>query len=78
MLHDEFLYFIEHQDELVTHYQGRYIVIKDRRVIGDYDSEWQAYVETQKAHALGTFLIQKCEAGRSAYSITLHPQLNPA
>lgn len=78
MLHDEFLYFITHQDELVQRYRGKYIVIKDKAVIGAYTSEWQAYTDTQKAHTLGTFLIQKCDDGASAYTITLHPQLTPA
>lgn len=78
MLHDEFLYFINNQDELVRRYRGKYIVIKGQTVIGEYRSEWDAYSETQKKHELGTFLIQKCEAGPSAYTVVLRPAAVPA
>lgn len=73
MLHDEFIYFINNQDELVRKHRGKYIVIKDRRVIGEYASEWAAYTESQKQHELGTFLIQKCEPGPAAYTVVLRP-----
>lgn len=78
MLHDEFIYFIDNQDELVRKHRGKYIVIKDRRVIGVYASEWDAYTESQKQHELGTFLIQKCEPGPSAYTVVLRPVAIPA
>jgi Family of unknown function (DUF5678) len=68
MLHDELKYFIDHQDELVKQYKDKYIVIKDQRVIGAYDSEFEAYNVTKEQHALGTFLIQKCEPGASVYT----------
>lgn len=78
MLHDEFEFFIQNQERLVRRYDGQFIVIKNQEVIGSYPSEWKAYTETVKAHALGTFLIQKCEPGPSAYMVHLHPQIVPA
>lgn len=78
MLHDEFLYFIRNQDELVKRYPGQFIVIKDQKVVSQHASRLEAYVEAQKAYPLGTFLIQKCEPGQSAYTIILQPQLAPA
>ena len=78
MLHDEFLYFIDNQDELVRRHPGKYIVIKDRRVIGQYNSQAEAYTESLKVNPLGTFLIQKCEPGPAAYTVTLHPQMTAA
>lgn len=78
MLHDEFEFFIRNQESLVDEYEGQYIVIKNQKVIGSYPSEWKAYTETQKVHELGTFLIQKCEPGPSAYMVYLYPQIVPA
>lgn len=72
MLHEEFTYFIEHQSELVKTYNGKYIVIKGQQVIGEYDTVWAAYIESQKEHPLGTFLIQKCEPGPEAYTVDFH------
>lgn len=69
MLHEEFQYFIVHQDELVREYGGRVLVIQHQQVIGVYDSPLQAYVEAQKTHELGSFLIQACEPGEDAYTV---------
>ena len=68
----EFDYYLAHQDELVKKYNGRFVVIKDQRVIGDYADQLTAIAETQKSHALGTFLVQKVEPGSEAYTQTFH------
>lgn len=59
-LKDDYDYFNEHKDELVKQYSDKFIVIKDKNIIGVYDDQVSAYTETTKDHALGTFLIQKC------------------
>src|ERR1035441_836864 len=74
-LEKEFEYYIGHQDELVAQYGGRFVVIKDEKVIGSYDSELEAIAETVKKHALGTFLVQKCEAGSSGYTQNYHSRV---
>ena len=75
MLDKEFQYFIDHQDELVKKYGGKYIVIKGEKVIGAYPSEIKAYKETVKNHELGTFLIQLCEPGEDNYTQTFHARI---
>jgi len=72
MLDKEFEYYISNQKELVTQYKGKFIVIKDCKVIGSYDSELVAIKETSKTHDLGTFLVQKCEPGSENYTQTFH------
>jgi hypothetical protein len=67
----EFEYFKKHQDELVQQYAGKFIVIKDQKVIGAYDTLAEAVFETEKAHELGTFLVQKCDPGVEAYTQVL-------
>jgi hypothetical protein len=71
-LEKEFKYYLNNQDELVKKYKGRVIVIKNKKVIGVYDSEAEAVQETSKNEALGTFLIQRCTPGEKDYTITLH------
>lgn len=68
----EFQYYLEHQSELVKQYNGKFIVIKDNKVISAYDSELEAVTETSQQHELGTFLVQKCEEGTSSYTQTYH------
>jgi hypothetical protein len=74
-LEKEFGYYISHQDELVAQYNGKFIVIKDEKVIGSYDSELEAITATVKQHALGTFLVQKCESGSAGYTQTYHSRI---
>jgi len=74
-LQQEFEWYLAHQKELVAQYNGRFVVIKDRRVIGDYDSELTAVTETQKTEPLGTFLVQKVEPGDAATSQTFHSRV---
>lgn len=78
MLHDEFLWFIDNQDALVKQYSGKYLVIRDQRVIGAYNTLLEAYFGAQRGNPLGTFLIQKCDPGPSAYTAILSPQVAPA
>jgi len=75
-LEKEFKYYLKHQDELVEKYNGKYIVIKGRQVIGFYDNELQAIEETSKEHELGTFLVQKCEPGEESYTQTFHSRVS--
>jgi hypothetical protein len=67
-----FQYFLEHQDELVAEHNGKFVVIKGRKVVGVYADELHAVTETQKVHAVGTFLVQKVEPGTAAYTQTFH------
>ena len=71
-LQPEFEFYLSNQDELVEEYDGKYIVIKNESVLGAYDDELTAISETQKAHELGTFLVQKVSTGDAEYSQTFH------
>lgn len=62
-LENEFEYYLAHQDDFVSKYPGKVIVLKNHEVLGVYDSEVQAVKETSKNHKLGTFLIQRCSPG---------------
>ena len=71
-LEKEFKYYLEHQDEFVEKYNGKFIVIKDSEVIGVFDSELEAIKKTSEQYELGTFLVQKCESGTESYTQTYH------
>lgn len=75
MLEKEFQYFVDHQDELVKKYRGRFIVIKGEEIIGNYSSEMEAYTESIKNHELGTFLIQHCLPGSESITQTFHSRV---
>jgi hypothetical protein len=71
-LQKEFQFYLDHQDEMVEKYDGKYIVIKDSQVLGAYDNELTAVMETQKLHKLGTFLVQFVSPGPSGYTQMFH------
>ena len=75
VLEKEFQFYLDNQEDLVKKYNGKFIVIKNEKIIGAFDSELEAYEETSKEHEIGTFLIQKCESGSDNYTQTYHSQV---
>ncbi|MDR0519302.1 MAG: hypothetical protein LBG82_04535 [Clostridiales Family XIII bacterium] len=53
-------YFINNLASLYQKYGHRFLVIKNEKVIGAYNSFDDAFSETIKTEKLGTFLIQDC------------------
>jgi len=76
MLKQEFEYFLEHQEEFAKKYNGKFIVIKNRQIIGIYNSEIEAVEESCKTEEMGTFLIQKCEPGDASFTQTFHSRVS--
>lgn len=74
-LEKEFKYYLEHQDEFVKEYNGKFIVIKGDNVLGAFASALEAVEKTTEQHELGTFLIQKCEPGNASYTQTYHSRV---
>ena len=74
-LEQEFKYYLANQKQLVEKYDGRFIVIKDNRVLGAHDTEMDAIRATVCEHELGTFLVQKCELGDRSYIQTFHSRV---
>ena len=67
-LEKEFKYYMDHQNELIKKYGGKFIVIQGCAVIGAYDSDLEAVEETSRKKESGTFLVQKCEAWKESYT----------
>lgn len=74
-LEKEFKYYLKHQNELVKKYDGKFIVIKDCKVIGDYDSDLEAIEQTSQKYQPGTFLVQKCTPGDGEYTRIFHSRI---
>jgi len=74
-LEQEFKFFLENQDALVREHKGKFVVIKDRVVIGVFDDEIEAIKTTSQKHIMGTFLVQKCEPGDAGYTQNFHSRV---
>ena len=72
----EFKYYLANQDDLVAKYDGKFIVLKDKKVLGTYSNQMDAISDMKKqGHKVGTFLVQKVEPGNTAYSQTFHSRV---
>jgi hypothetical protein len=60
LLKEEYQYYIAHRDELVAQYKGKFLVIMGNEVVGVYDNEIDAYIESVKKYELGTFMLREC------------------
>jgi Family of unknown function (DUF5678) len=75
MLEKEFKYYLDHQDELVKKYNGKFLVIKNQTIIDAYDTKQDAYDNATSKFELGTFLIQECLPGQQSHTQTFHSQV---
>jgi len=73
MFEKELAYFIAHQDELVSKFDGKTLVIRGEEVVGAYENSLQAYFAAQKRFPLGTFMLQPCQPGPGAYTVMIDP-----
>ena len=74
-LKKEFDFYLKNQDALVKEYNGKFLVIKDLEVKASFDSFEKAVEWGAKYFELGTFLVQECTPGNTAYTQTFHSRV---
>lgn len=68
MIQTLFQYYLDHQDELVKQYNGKYLIITADGVMGAFDSMREGYDTALDTYGKGNFMLQLCTEGDSAYS----------
>lgn len=76
MLDKEFKYYLEHQEELLPKYNGKYVMIVGNNVVGAFNTIGEAYYSGQDKYGEGNFLVQLCTPGNSAYTITYRSRVS--
>lgn len=76
MLKKEFEYYLANQKEFADKHSGKYLVIKNQKVLGVFDTEVEAIEVTSTTEEIGTFLVQKCEHGDSSFTQTFHSRVS--
>lgn len=72
-LEEDFKYFTDNHDDLFGKYPNKYLVIKNKSVLFNADSfEGALKYAEEIGLEIGTFLIQYCTEGDSAYTQTFH------
>jgi len=56
----DYEFFIENIEKLYAEYGKKFIAIKNKAVLGAYNSFREAIDNTAKTEELGTFLVQEC------------------
>lgn len=55
----EYKFYLKNKPDLLKKYLNKFIIIKDNKVIGDYNSYNLAFNRAIKKYDYGTFLIQQ-------------------
>ena len=63
----DYLWFVDNYDSISDKFKGMYVVIKNKQILGAYDSCAKAVAATSEKEALGTFIVQLCSGDESAY-----------
>lgn len=64
----DFQWFVENREELYKQYGHCFVAIQDNNVLGTYATYSAAVRETEKTHALGSFIVQECTQDTSGYT----------
>ncbi len=61
MLTTELTFYETHQQELALNHSGKYLLIKNQRLQGIYETSQEAYEAAWQKFGSETFLVQHCQ-----------------
>jgi len=67
---ENFEYFKENMLQFYNEYGSKFIAIKDRKVLGVYDTFDEALEVTLKSEKIGTFIVQQCTDDATNFTST--------
>ena len=68
---EDFAWFKEHYADFQKKYGESFIAIKNKKILGVYDSYDNVVRETAKTEELGTFIVQECSPDYKAYQCSI-------
>lgn len=68
MQESDYKWFLENYNELFKRFGEVYVAIKNKTILGTYNSYAEGVLSTMKQEPLGTFIVQKCGKDESAYT----------
>ena len=63
----DFDFFVKNYDDLYKEYGHKFLAIKDKKVLGAYESVPEAIELLSDMYKVGTYSIQECSGDDSAY-----------
>lgn len=71
MFEKELQYFIANQDALVSQHHGKVLTLRGEEVVAVHSTVLEAYLDGMAKFTPGTFMLQRCEPGPDAYTVTI-------
>lgn len=65
---NDFMFFKEMYDDIYEEYGHKYVAIRNREIIGVYDSIPEGISDLSPKYPLGTYIIQECNGDESGYT----------
>jgi len=76
-LKKQFHFYLSNQNEFLKKFNGRYLIIQNEQVAGDYATLEEAAKDAiEKKIQPGEFLIQHCTPGSEGYTQTFHSRVS--
>ena len=61
----EYKYYQREKEDIYARFAGKYIVIVDEEIIGDYPTQLEAIEATRKTYKLGEFMVKFVERDKA-------------
>lgn len=68
---NDFQFFINNYQKLYSKYGHKFLAIKNKEILGAYDSVPETIDSLSSAHEAGSYIIQECTGDESAYRTTI-------
>lgn len=68
---EDFDYFTNNYQELYKEYGHKFLAIKNKNILGAYNSVSDAISQLSSTYEIGTYIIQECTGDDSAYRTTI-------
>jgi hypothetical protein len=72
LLQQQFQWYLDHQDELVKQYNGKYLVISGKAIVYSSENKEDACQKGLEMVGAGKFIVQLCTPGTEDYTRTFH------
>ena len=71
-LEREFEFYLQNQEEFVKKYDGKLIALKDKKILGAFDSYLEAAAVIFATHDRGSVLFQEVSQDKESNTATFH------
>lgn len=64
----DFDFFLDNYNNFYKEYGHKFIAIKNKKILGIFDSEIEAIHKISRDYPIGSFIVQECNGNESGYT----------